>query len=45
MQDLQLGDIVMVRQGIYEPIYSFGHLAQMTVATFLQLKQPPLRCV
>ena len=38
MQDLQLGDMVMVGQGIYEPIYSFGHLAPMTIATFLQIK-------
>ena len=38
MHDLQLGDMVKVGQGIYEPIYSFGHLAPMTIATFLQIK-------
>lgn len=38
MQDLKLGDEVMVGQGKYEPIYSFGHVAPETIATFLHIQ-------
>ena len=38
MQDLKLGDEVMVGQGKYEAIYSFGHIAPETIATFLHIQ-------
>lgn len=37
MKDLRLGDEVLVGDGVYEPIYSFGHLGRDTKASFLQI--------
>jgi hypothetical protein len=45
MQELKLGDRVKVATGKYEAIYSFGHVAPSTVATFLHIRTslPALR--
>lgn len=37
MQDLQLNDQVLVGNGVYEPIYSFGHLSRESQGSFLQI--------
>jgi hypothetical protein len=40
MQDLKLGDHVLVEQNKYEPIYSFGHFDPHVSAQYLQLRTP-----
>jgi hypothetical protein len=40
MQDLKLGDHVLVAQNKYEPIYSFGHFDPHVSAQYLQLRTP-----
>jgi hypothetical protein len=37
MEDLKVGDMVHVGKGLYEPVYSFGHVAPTTYATFVRL--------
>jgi Hint module len=37
MEDLKLGDMVHIGKGQYEPIYSFGHFAPTTSATFVHV--------
>ncbi|KAI2507787.1 serine-type endopeptidase [Fragilaria crotonensis] len=45
MQDLKLGDEVMVGQGKYEPIYSFGHVARRRSPHFCTFKHQGHSCV
>jgi Hint module len=37
MKDLQVGDMVLTQEGVYEQVYAFGHHAPSKKATFLQL--------
>jgi len=38
MENLNIGDMVLVADGTYEPIYSFGHKDPTTIAKFVELK-------
>lgn len=38
MKDLVQGDLVLTENGKYEPIYTFGHNAPDTIATFLDVR-------
>lgn len=37
MKDIKLGDRVLVRDGKYEPVYSFGHFDPRATAEYMQL--------
>jgi len=37
LRDIQLGDKILVANGVYEPVYSFAHYDPLTTQTFVKL--------